>query len=82
MLTATDVLQTIVHNEWFTYVDMEDAYFHVPIARQHRQLLRFAYSGRYWVLPFGVSLSLTVFSQVVAAALQPLQSQGMKVFPY
>lgn len=32
--------------------------------------------------PFGLSFSLRVFSRVVAAALQPLQSQGMKVLPH
>ena len=85
MLTTADVLQSMVKNEWFTSVDLKDAYFHVPIARQHRQFLRFAYRGRHWqfrVLPFGLSLSPRVFSRFVAAALQPLQTQGMKILPY
>lgn len=85
MLTTTDVLQSIDHGEWFTSVDLKDAYFHVPIAQQHRQFLRFAYRGRCWqfrVLPFGLSLSPRVFTRCVAAALAPLQSRGIKILPY
>ena len=85
MLTTADVLQSVAHREWFTSIDLRDAYFHVPIARQHRQFLRFAYRGHHWqfrVLPFGLSLSPRVFTRCVAAALAPLQSQGMKILPY
>ena len=60
-------------------------YFHVPVASHHRRFLRFAYRGRHFqvtVFPFGLSLSPRVFTRVVAAALAPLQTQGMKVLPY
>lgn len=66
-------------------IDLKDAYFHVPIVRQPRQFLRFAYRGQHWqfrVLPFGLSLSLRLFTRCMAAALAPLQSQGMKILPY
>ena len=85
MLTTADVLQSVTHGEWFTSVDLQDAYFHVPIAPQHRQFLRFAYQGRRWqfrVLPFGLSLSPRVFTRCMAAALAPLQAQGIKILPY
>jgi len=51
----------------------------------HRQFLRFAFRGRHFqfmVLPFRLSLSPRVFTRCVAAALLPLQSQGMKILPY
>ena len=85
MSTTADVLRTIAEGEWFPSIDLRDAYFHVPIARHHWQFLRFAYRGRHWrfkVLPFGLSLSPRVFTRCVAAALSPLQAQGMKVLPY
>ena len=66
-------------------MDLRDAYFHVPIASHHRKFLRFAFQGRHYqfrVLPFGLSLSPRVFTRVVAAALAPLQAQGVKVLPY
>ncbi|XP_061590634.1 uncharacterized protein LOC133456195 [Cololabis saira] len=51
----------------------------------HQRFLRFAYQDRHYqfrVLPFGLSLSPRVFTRCVAAALAPLQAQGMKVLPY
>ena len=85
MLTAADILRVVTRGEWFTTVDLKDAYFHVPIASHHQHFLRFAFRGRHFqfrVLPFGLSLSPRVFTRVVAAALAPLQMQGMKVLPY
>nr|XP_061802709.1 uncharacterized protein LOC133593969 [Nerophis lumbriciformis] len=85
MLTVADVLRVVARGEWFTSVDLKDAYFHVPVAPRHRRFLRFAYRGRHWqfrVLPFGLSLSPRVFTRVVRAGLAPLQSVGMKILPY
>ena len=86
MLTSADTLRVVARGKWFTTIDLKDAYFHVPVASHHRPFLRFAYRGRHFqsssVLPFGLSLSPRVFTRVVAAALAPLQTQGMKVLPY
>ncbi|XP_030219303.1 uncharacterized protein LOC115548682 [Gadus morhua] len=85
MLTASDTLRVVARGEWFTTLDLRDAYFHVPIAPRHQHFLRFAFRGRHFqfrVLPFGLSLSPRVFTRVVAAALAPLQKQGTKVLPY
>ena len=85
MLTTKDILQSVAPGEWFTSVDLKDAYFHVPIAHQHRRFLRFSYRGKQWqfrVLPFGLSLSPRVFTRCVAAALAPLQAQGIRILPY
>ncbi|XP_036956139.1 uncharacterized protein LOC119020706 [Acanthopagrus latus] len=85
MLSTAEVLRTVARGEWFTSIDLKDAYFHVPIAPHHRQFLRFAFQGRHFqfrVLPFGLSLSPRVFTRCVAAALSPLQAQGMKILPY
>ena len=85
MLTVTEVLKSIQPGEWFTSVDLKDAYFHVPIARRHRPFLRFAYKGRHWqfrVLPFGLSLAPRIFTRCMAAALAPLRARGLKILPY
>ena len=85
MLTTSDTLRVVARGEWFIAVDPKDAYFHVPIASHHQCFLRFGFRGRYFqfrVLPFSLSLSPRVFTRVVAAALAPLQKQGMKVLPY
>lgn len=85
MLRTSEVLQVLSPGEWFTTIDLKDAYFHVPIARSHWKFLRFAFRGRHFqfrVLPFGLSLSPRVFTRVVAAALSPLQARGLKILPY
>ncbi|XP_032403374.1 uncharacterized protein LOC116709131 [Xiphophorus hellerii] len=85
MLTTKEVLQAISPGDWFTSVDLRDAYFHIPIAPPHWRFLRFAFQGRHFqfrVLPFGLSLSPRVFTRCVAAALSPLQAQGLRILPY
>lgn len=85
MLRTTDVLHTVSDGEWFTSIDLKDAYFHVPMAPHHCRFLRFAFQGRHFqfrVLPFGLSLSPRVFTRFVAAALAPLQARGLKILPH
>ncbi|CAL9683630.1 unnamed protein product [Knipowitschia caucasica] len=85
MLRVRQVLQAVSPGDWFTSIDLKDAYFHVPIAPQHCRFLRFAFQGRHFqfrVLPFGLSLSPRVFTRCVAAALSPLQARGLRILPY
>ncbi|XP_072319724.1 uncharacterized protein [Eucyclogobius newberryi] len=85
MLAVRQVLQAISPGDWFITVDLKDAYFHVPIALPHWKFLRFAFRGEHFqfrVLPFGLSLSPRVFTRCVAAALSPLQDQGLRILPY
>ncbi len=56
MLMQKRIFQCIRPFDWFTAIDLKDAYFHVSIPPQHRPFLRFAFEGRayqYKVLPFG-----------------------------
>ena len=85
MLTTQETLVSIEGGEWFTSLNLKDAYFHVPIWVGHRPFLRFAFQGQafqFRVLPFGLALSPRVFTRVVAAALAPLQAAGLKILPY
>ncbi|KAK7878584.1 hypothetical protein WMY93_030420 [Mugilogobius chulae] len=85
MLRTTDVLQSVMEGDWFTSIDLKDAYFHVPVVPHHRQFLRFAFEGQafqFRVLPFGLSLAPRTFTRCVAAALAPLQAQGLRILPY
>uniref|UniRef100_A0A1A8PZ04 ribonuclease H n=1 Tax=Nothobranchius rachovii TaxID=451742 RepID=A0A1A8PZ04_9TELE len=64
MLTLSSLLRLIHQNDWFTSIDLRDAYFHIPVYPPHRKFLRFAFQGvcyEYTVLPFGLSLSPRVF---------------------
>ncbi|XP_029998122.1 uncharacterized protein LOC115424868 [Sphaeramia orbicularis] len=85
MLTTREVVHAISPGDWFTSIDLKDAYFHVPITPRHWRFLRFAFQGKHFqfrVLPFGLSLSPRVFSRCVAAALSPLQAQELRILPY
>ncbi|KAL0152709.1 hypothetical protein M9458_052432 [Cirrhinus mrigala] len=60
MLTPKRIISCIWHQDWFTAINLKDAYFHVSILPRHRPFLRFAFEGRayqYKVLPFGLALS-------------------------
>ena len=85
MLTHASLLRLVRQDDWFTSVDLKDAYFHVPIYPPHRKYLRFAFQGicyEYRVLPFGLSLSPRVFVRCTEAAIAPLRRQGIRLATY
>ncbi|KAK5913620.1 hypothetical protein CgunFtcFv8_008136 [Champsocephalus gunnari] len=85
MLTHTSLLRLVRQNDWFTSVDLKDAYFHIPVYYPHRKYLRFTFQGicyEYRVLPFGLSLSPRVFVRCTEAAIAPLRHQGIRLATY
>ncbi|XP_053289751.1 LOW QUALITY PROTEIN: uncharacterized protein LOC128450365 [Pleuronectes platessa] len=85
MLTIKQVLECVHQGDWFTSIDLKDAYFHVPIVSKHRRYLRFSFQGiqyQYNRLPFGYSLAPRTFSKCVETALEPLHRTGMRVLFY
>ncbi|XP_030584735.1 uncharacterized protein LOC115779969 [Archocentrus centrarchus] len=85
MLTHASLVRLVRQGDWFTSVDLKDAYFHIPIYPPHRRYLRFAFRGicyEYRVLPFGLSLSPRVFVRCTEAAIAPLRQQGIRLATY
>ncbi|KAI3360259.1 hypothetical protein L3Q82_014572 [Scortum barcoo] len=85
MLTIKQVLECVHQDDWFTSIDLKDAYFHVPIIPKHMRFLRFSFQGiqyQYNRLPFGYSLAPRTFSRCVETALEPLRRTGMRVLFY
>lgn len=39
MLRAANILRSVKREDWFTSINLKDAYFHVPIAPHHRKFL-------------------------------------------
>ncbi len=85
MLTHRRMIKCIQPQDFFAAIDLKDAYFHVSILPRHRPFLWFAFEGRAWqyrVLPFGLSLSTRVFTEVVESALTPLWEVGVRILNY
>ncbi|KAI7790836.1 hypothetical protein IRJ41_002448 [Triplophysa rosa] len=85
MLTHGTLSCSIHQNDWFTSVDLKDAFFHISIYPPHRKFLRFAYQGvcyEFTVLPFGLSLSPRVFCLCAEAGLAPLRIAGLRILTY
>ncbi|XP_048010529.1 uncharacterized protein LOC125244496 [Megalobrama amblycephala] len=85
MLTHGTLARAIKQNDWFTSVDLKDAFFHISIYPPHRKFLRFAYQGtcyEFTVLPFGLALSPRTFCLCAEAGLAPLRLSGLRILTY
>lgn len=85
MLTHGSLARAIKQNDWFTSVDLKDAFFHISIYPPHRKFLRFAYQGtcyEFTVLPFGLSLSPRCFCLCAEAGLAPMRMSGLRILTY
>lgn len=71
MLCVRDVLQEVEPGMWFTSVDLKDAYFHIPIAPQHRTSVSLVHipgqaipisSPTIWPLPLSLCIHMVYAS--------------------
>jgi len=72
--TLKDLLRP---GDWFTKVDLKDAYFTVPIEANHQQYLRFRLGGKsyqFTCLHFGLSCAPCTFTKVLRPVLILLRS--------
>ncbi|XP_041931407.1 LOW QUALITY PROTEIN: uncharacterized protein LOC121695003 [Alosa sapidissima] len=82
MLINDALMRFVRPGDWFTSVDLTDAFLHVPIYPPHRKFLRFAFRGvayEWLALPFGLALSPRVFIKVTKAAIAPLREKGLRL---
>jgi hypothetical protein len=76
--TVKDILR---EGDWMGKVDLKDAYFHLPVHKHHRPLLRFRWRGRlyqYNALPFGVAPAPRIFSKLMRVVAAYLRKQGIR----
>jgi hypothetical protein len=61
MLRTVDVLQTVAAGEWFTSLDLKEAYFHFPLLPERMSFQCQAY--QFEVLLIGLSLAPRIFTR-------------------
>lgn len=72
-------LKLITHNCFMSTIDMQDAYFLIPISKKHRKYLRFSFDGRLYefnCMPFGLSIAPYIFTKLLKPVVQKLREQG------
>lgn len=85
METLSTIQQSVQPGDWMVSIDLKDAYFHVPIAENFQQFLRFSVGNlhlQFTCLPFGLSTSPRVFSKVLLAIVALLRTRGIRLHHY
>ena len=84
MFTTSSVLSSVEKGDYAFKIDLQDAYFHVPIHPSSRKYLRFALENRVYqfrVLPFGLNTAPQVFTRLGHTVTAYLHHQGVSVIP-
>ncbi|CAM4482619.1 unnamed protein product [Lepidochelys kempii] len=85
MVTLGTIIPALDQGDWFTALDLRDAYFHIPIHPAHRRFLQFTITHnhfQYRVPPFRLSTAPRVFSKTLALVVVHLHRHGITLFPY
>ena len=85
MAGVSDIQALLRPSDWMTSLDIEKAYYHIPIATEFKKffLFRFRDKGfRFEVMPFGLSTAPFLFTRVMAPIVNKLHSEGIRLVQY
>ena len=71
--------------DWLVKVDLKDAYFSIPISRQHRRFLCFQFNNKLYqfnCLPFGLASAPWVFTKTLKPIAALGRELGMRLIVY
>ena len=78
-----DTIQTVIHliedNVFMASLDLQDAYYSVPIAEQYQKFLKFKWNGKlyqYLALPMGLASAPRIFTKIMKPIFSYLRQQG------
>ena len=74
------VLNLIQENDFFTSIDLNDAYFFVPINENYQKYLKFSWRGvlyKFVCLPFGLKSSPYVFTKILKPVYDWFRQQNI-----
>ena len=78
-------VQLVSENSYMASVDLQDAYYSVPIHPTHRKYFKFILKGQYWqykALPNGLSSAPRLFTKLLKPFLATLREQGHTIVCY
>ena len=79
------VISALTPEVWSVRLDLQDAYFQIPIHQDSRHLLRFVLGSKVFqfrVLPFGLCSAPYLFTQVVNSVAALLRQRGINILTY
>ena len=85
MVTVAQVRSALRKGDWLASLDLQDAYWHVPINRRFRRFLAFqvgAETYQFTRLPFGLSLAPRVFTRLAKVVGARLAGLGIPTLMY
>lgn len=85
METAESIRGSFTQGEWASSIDLQDAYFHVPIHHTHHKYLRFAVGEtvfQFVALPMGAKPSGQIFTRVVTPVKGIAHRRGIHLSQY
>lgn len=80
--TAINILEP---NNFMARLDLKDAYFLIPIHKEHQKFLTFSFNDQLYkfkALPFGLSSAPLIFTKLIKPILNFLRSRGVKAIAY
>ena len=85
MPTLKTVWQLIQQGDYAFSIDLQDAYFHVPIVKHHCRFLHFVWHNvpyQWRVLPFGLATAPRVFTSLTKPILFLCHHKGLRIVIY
>ena len=85
METLQHVTELLKRDAYFTSIDLENAYFSIPISKNSRKYLKFIWNDvlyEFVCLPFGLSSAPRVFTKIMKPIFSYMRSQGISCFFY
>ena len=79
------ILPLIQRNAFMTSIDLQDAYFSLPIMKRHRKYLRFIWRNtlyEFQCLCFGLSLAPFYFTKAMKPVFSQLRREGIHCTHY
>ena len=85
MTTTADVMSLLPKDSFAASVDIQDAFWHDPIARPFQKFLGFKVKSQIYTfraLPFGLTTAPRIFTKIMTSAVNHLRQEGICVIAY